>query len=89
MPRNPQRWTPTLIQKLTLPPAPTLIHHLTFGSVTTPGSITNLAVALRSNPSLLLLEVNGDLFQTHQFALQTVRPFIFESVRAPCPQRQA
>ena len=32
----------------------------------------------------VLLEVNGDLFRTNQFALKTVRPFIFESVRALC-----
>jgi len=33
----------------------------------------------------VLLEVSGDMFRTHQYALQTVRPFIFESVRALPP----
>jgi len=34
----------------------------------------------------VLLEVNGDVFRTNQYALKTVRPFVFESVRAPCSQ---
>ena len=48
-----------------------------------PGS--TVATALSEGESApkqaVLLQVSGTMFKTNRFALQTVRPFIFESVR--------
>ncbi len=36
---------------------------------------------------VVLLDIDGDQFRTSQLLLQTVRPFVFESVRVLCCAR--
>ena len=52
-------------------------------SVMQPGSTvaTALSEGEAAPKHAFMLEVNGEMFRTVQFALDTVRPFVFETVR--------